>query len=228
MEMHREQEARLLNQDFPSSIASSHHVEGSGNDLQRSFSSQPTSRFTLDSASAQFAVTAVIDSAQLETNSVKGGEGTSANCAGVTAGGDADKHSGSSVVSDAAVAIPSSSLISPLSSATSSMALGPVTFSSHPAIMATKAVNLSTTSSPAVQSPQTMFVSPSLSTSSLLSLSSQTASLHAGGHRVVSNGPIPVSSIPTSSLIHGKLLSSFFVYALMDEVLIFFIILPSR
>lgn len=218
MEMHREQEALLLNQDSPSTVAASNHGAGSGNDLQRSFSSQPTSRFTLDSASAQFAVTAVIDSAQLETNVVKGGEATSANCVSVTGAGDAGQQSGSSVVSDTAVTIPSSSLVSSVSSVTSSITLAPITFSSPPTIMATKAVSWSTASPSAVQSPQTMLVSSS--TSSLLPLSSQPAGLHAGSHRVVSNGPIPASSIPTSSLIHGELSSNLFRCAGMNGTLI--------
>ena len=215
MEMHREQEARLLNQDVSSAVAHMNHLGGSGNDLQRSFSSQPTSRFTLDSASAQFAVTAVIDSTQLETNGVKGGEGIPVNGVGVTGGGDADQRGSAAVVSDAAVTIPSSSLVSSLSVA-SSVALAPVTFASHPAIMAAKTVGLPATSS-AVQSPQTLLVSSSLSTSSLLSLSSQSSSHHAGSHRVLSNGPIPTSSIPASSLIHGELSSNCLSCALMGE-----------
>ena len=56
MLMQREQQAELLKQETTDlEIAI---------DLEHSFSSQPTSRFTLDSATAQFAASAVCNSAQ--------------------------------------------------------------------------------------------------------------------------------------------------------------------
>ncbi|XP_070183396.1 enhancer of polycomb homolog 1-like [Littorina saxatilis] len=215
LEMHREQEARLLNQEV-FTVTPSNQL-GSP-DLQRSFSSQPTSRFTLDSASAQFAVSAVIDSSQLETNGVlKGSEGVNgvgsiggggsvpaAGC--VNAGGDAGQPASIVVVSDAAVTIPSTSLVSSLSSVTSSVALAPVTFSPQPSIMATKTAGTASAPS-AVQSHHTPLSSLTLplSTASLLSLSAHSVSLATQNPHVTSNGPVAVSSVSAiSGVMHGK------------------------
>ncbi|KAK7480951.1 hypothetical protein BaRGS_00027766 [Batillaria attramentaria] len=71
MQMQREQEARLLNQDLAGPSINGNDVGNPGNNLQHSFSSQPTSRFTLDSASAEFAVSAVINASDLSTNAMK-------------------------------------------------------------------------------------------------------------------------------------------------------------
>lgn len=194
LEMQREQAARLMDSDFISSAVSASNLGGSlsGCDLQRSFSSQPTSRFTLDSASAQFAVTAVItDSAQLEETNVLKSENV--NC-------DDGQTQGVSVmvVSDAAVTIPSTSLV--MSSLSSCGASTPVSFSlaSHQAVMATKALGLSPTVVP--------LTPVSLSTSSLLSLTSQNAHTVAAPHHISSNGPVSSSSsiLPLPAIIHSK------------------------
>ena len=57
LQMQQQQQEQLLRQETDLTVESSF-------DLEHSFSSQPTSRFTLDSASAQFAASAVCNSAQ--------------------------------------------------------------------------------------------------------------------------------------------------------------------
>lgn len=63
--MQRDQQEQMLRQETSG-------LENSFNTLDHSFSSQPTSRFTLDSEKARFAASAVINSAQLnvQTTSV--------------------------------------------------------------------------------------------------------------------------------------------------------------
>lgn len=59
LQMQREQQEQLLRQQTSD-------LDTSFNGLEHSFSSQPTSRFTLDTASAKFAVSAVMNSSQLQ------------------------------------------------------------------------------------------------------------------------------------------------------------------
>ncbi|KAJ8307466.1 hypothetical protein KUTeg_015550 [Tegillarca granosa] len=85
IQMQRAQQEKLLQQD---SLAD---LDSSCTSLDHSFSSQPTSRFTLDSASAKFAVSAVMNTSQIQ--SVKTG-----------------------VVTSVSTSLPASSLLSSLSS----------------------------------------------------------------------------------------------------------------
>ena len=59
LQMQRDQQEQLLRQQTSD-------LDISFNGLEHSFSSQPTSRFTLDTASAKFAVSAVMNSSQLQ------------------------------------------------------------------------------------------------------------------------------------------------------------------
>lgn len=59
LQMQREQQEQLLRQQTSD-------LDTSFNGLEHSFSSQPTSRFTLDTASAKFAVSAVMNSSQIQ------------------------------------------------------------------------------------------------------------------------------------------------------------------
>ena len=188
--MHRQQEASLFSQDLTTGAHNS--LNGHRSDLRRSFCSQPTSRFTLDSASAQFAVSAVVDSALLDSAHVKQGAGIPVSIAGDSAG-----------VAAATAATTVSTSVSSSGSATMTI--------STPVVLPSLAKSVSVTSIPScVQSQQPVLTSSStLSTSSLLSLSSQTSRplhLHPTGLRVTPNGPIiSSSSMPTSSLITSKL-----------------------
>lgn len=59
LQMQREQQEQLLRQQTSD-------LDTSFNGLEHSFSSQPSSRFTLDTASAKFAVSAVMNSSQIQ------------------------------------------------------------------------------------------------------------------------------------------------------------------
>ncbi|XP_076437258.1 enhancer of polycomb homolog 1-like [Babylonia areolata] len=222
--MHRKQEWRQSHHHCPSPSPSSSGVNGHSHSQQQSasgsvnghgqqqsasgsvngqrhrqsFCSQPTSRFTLDSASAQFAVTAVIDSAHLDPKGGKeeGGEGS---------GEGAGQPGKVKVVSDHCGALSSSS--SSTSSAPSSSCELPVSFSSHPPLAAVKTVAVS--SACGVQSQNSVMTSSSsssLSVTSLLSLSSQSCravQLQPGSCVVRPNGPLVTSAVP-SGWVPGK------------------------
>lgn len=224
LQMQRDQETRRLNQDLSSAVVMGDEMGTPNNKVQHSFSSQPTSRFTLDSASAEFAATAVRSTAQLETSVVKSSSEpnfgivsslsnlvtSSANIASVT-----------TVVSDAAVTIPSSSLISSISAVTQSLASLPS--STHSSIMVAKPQIASSASSSVTLSLPQMLVSASSTLPSVVSVFTpsllqshpprhlllQTA---AGQQLATCNGPITASPVPSSlsspsSLLQSKLCS---------------------
>lgn len=229
MQMQREQEARLLNQDLVGSGANANDLSHPGNNFQHSFSSQPTSRFTLDSASAEFAVSAVVNTCEL-SNGVKNGGGdssvvnasgssytetrtvpatthpipTGSHTSGVRASGDGVSGS---VVSDAAVTITAPTFISSFSSVTSSISSIPLSSSLASSLLAGKSQVGLSASSTSLHSSQT--VTPSSSATSLLTppprhLLLQTS---AAAQRGMSNGPLSGSSstaIPPTTLIQSK------------------------
>lgn len=220
LQMQRDQETRRLNQDLSSAVVMGDEMGTPNNKVQHSFSSQPTSRFTLDSASAEFAATAVRSTAQLETSVVKSSSEpnfgivsslsnlvtSSANIASVT-----------TVVSDAAVTIPSSSLISSISAVTQSLASLPS--STHSSIMVAKPQIASSASSSVTLSLPQMLVSASSTLPSVVSVFTpsllqshpprhlllQTA---AGQQLATCNGPITASPVPSSLSSPSSLLQN--------------------
>lgn len=66
LQMTRAQQEQLLKQDTSD-------LNNSCNGLEHSFSSQPTSRFTLDSDSAKFAVSAVMNTSQIQNQNARTG-----------------------------------------------------------------------------------------------------------------------------------------------------------
>ncbi|KAL8608996.1 hypothetical protein ACOMHN_059927 [Nucella lapillus] len=208
MAMHMEQEAVRLNQDTAATLSSALPL---GGDLGLSFSSQPTSQFTLDSASAQFAASAVIDVAQL----AKTADVESVNHKHVGAAGDAGLTQRAVSVSEPAPPPPpgSSSLLSTVpsssSSSTSSLVVSsPVVLSSLPAIMAPKSttVGLSIVPSTCTVTPKTVLAASSGAVSlSALSFPASAVSVmaQATGRRQT-NGPL----VTTASLIRGRTVGS--------------------
>lgn len=215
LQMQREQEARMLNQDLAGPVAPISDLGVPGNNLQHSFSSQPTSRFTLDSASAEFAASAVINFSQLGANTIKSVGDVEVvktesviNTNLVTCVGD--KNASTSVVSDAAVTIPSSSFISSLSSSTFSVSSLP---SSSPFSLITSKPSASPSSPAALQLPHVLVTSsslpavPTVSAASLLSASQPVRQLLLPAQLVqqrgTTNGPLTATSILPSPLTQG-------------------------
>ncbi|KAK3105710.1 hypothetical protein FSP39_003940 [Pinctada imbricata] len=126
-QMQRNQQEKLLKQE-------STELDVSNNSLEHSFSSQPTSRFTLDSDSAKFAVTAVLNSSQI--HDVKPG-------ANITSS------------SSSSTSLIMSSLMSSVPSSSSSSSLSPLVLSSRPCegpISKVQTVTSATTVLPSISS----------------------------------------------------------------------------
>ncbi|XP_076455967.1 enhancer of polycomb homolog 1-like isoform X2 [Babylonia areolata] len=206
--MHMEQEAVRLKQD--SVVNPSSNIPLSS-DLGYSFSSQPTSRFMLDSASAQFAVTAVIGSAELESKRAKAEEAESVNHVVVGAAGDSKQtekapppppppdHHGAATSSSLLPAVPTTSL-----SSSSSVASSPVVLSSLPAIMAPKSVGLSVVPSIRTVSPKTVLTSSGVSLSAVsLTPSAVSVMTQPAGRPRLSNGPLATPPVPAASIVRA-------------------------
>ncbi|KAL3836282.1 hypothetical protein ACJMK2_021719 [Sinanodonta woodiana] len=180
LQMQRQQQEQLLLQD-------SLDLEISYNGLDHSFSSQPTSRFTLDSDSAKFAVSAVISSSQIQHHS--------ATVTSTTNGANLSSNS-SSISINKSPSVVSSTL--PLTN-------GPIVESKTTGLSTSPAANVLQFNFPLNSVPQSITSSSVLSSlTSSLSTFSSTASLSSPATTAL----MATSNLPSRNSLSNKTITT--------------------